>query len=193
MSAVDWIYSMYDTVRESFSGLISKFIVAIIVLLIGFIIGKVLGRLVYKFLHSFEVNEALENLSGVKMSLEEIAEHFTTYFVYFVTIVMVLQQIGIATTILHMISAGIIVIIILSTFLGIKDFIPNAIAGFFILRNKFIKVGDVIKVKGMQGKISEITIVETKIETKNGDLIFIPNSVITKTEIVKIKKDKKKS
>jgi len=182
------IQESWKMISDTFSGLLSRFVVAIIVLLMGFIIGKILGRLMYKFLHSFEVNDVLKKLTGVKISLEEIAEAFTTYFIYFITIVMVLQQIGIATTILHMISAGIILVIILSTFLGIKDFIPNAIAGFFIQRNKFIRVGETIKVKGMQGTISEITLIETKIKTKSGDIIFIPNSVITKTEIVKVKK-----
>ena len=188
MVTLENVNSWFITIKDSLSGVFSKFIIAIVVLLIGFIIGKILGRLVYKFLHSFEVNDALEKLSGVKISLEEIASHFTTYFIYFITVVMVMQQIGIATTILHMISAGVIIIIILSTFLGIKDFIPNAIAGFFILRNKFIKVGDKIKVKGMQGNVTEITLLETKIETKSGDIILIPNSVITKTEIIKLKK-----
>ena len=49
--------------------------------------------------------------------------------------------------------------------------------------NKKFKVGQVIKVKGMQGKIIQITLLETKIETKTGDIIFIPNSVLNKTEV----------
>jgi small-conductance mechanosensitive channel len=44
----------------------------------------------------------------------------------------------------------------------------------------------VIKVKGMKGRVVEITFLETKIETTKKDMIFIPNSVLIKTEIVKV-------
>ena len=195
---IDTVIAAYEAVRESTSGIFYKFIVSIILLLIGFILGKILGRLIYKFLHSFEINETFSKLSGATLKIEEIAETFTTYFIYFITVVLVLQQIGLVSTILHMIAAGIIILIILSTFLGIKDFIPNAIAGFFIQNKKEFKVGQTIKVKGMQGKISEITLLETKIETKSGDIIFIPNSVLSRTEVTyvttkAVKRKKKKA
>jgi small-conductance mechanosensitive channel len=188
---IDTIVSTYTSVRQSTSGLFYKFLVSILLLLIGFIVGKILGRLIYKFMHSFEVNETFSKLTGTTLKIEEISETFTTYFIYFVTIVIVLQQIGLVSTILHMIAAGIIILIVLSTFLGIKDFIPNAIAGFFINSNKKFKVGQRIKVKGMQGKIIEITLIETKMETPSGDIIFIPNSVLNKTEVTYVRSGNK--
>ena len=100
---------------------------------------------------------------------------------------MVLQQLGLATTVLNMIAGAVIIVIILSTLLGIKDFIPNMIAGIMIQRKQELKKGEIIKIKGMQGKIIGITLIETKIETKTGDIIFIPNAVLTKTEIIRIK------
>ena len=192
MAIARLINSVYDYLQASYMGWLSKFVVAVVVLFVGFILGKLAGRLVYKFLHSFDINENLKKLTGVKVQVEEILEIFTTYFIYFITIVTVLQQVGIATTILHMIAAGVLIIIILSTFLGIKDFIPNAIAGFFVQKKKLVRIGETIKVKGMQGKIVGISLVETKMETKQGDIIFIPNSVLTKTEVVKVKLGKNK-
>ncbi|MBU0461925.1 MAG: mechanosensitive ion channel family protein [Nanoarchaeota archaeon] len=187
---VDYFTGLYASLQERFSGFFSKFLVAVIILLVGFIIGKILGRLMYKFLHGLEVNENLKKMAGVKVGFEEIIEAFTTYFIYFITIVTVLQQLGLATTVLNMIAGGVIVIIILSTLLGVKDFIPNAVAGFVLQRKDFLKVGEVIKVKGMQGKIIHISLVETKIETKDKDIIFIPNSVLTKTEVIKVRPKK---
>ncbi|MFC1752922.1 mechanosensitive ion channel domain-containing protein [Thermoproteota archaeon] len=189
---IEYLMNTYTMLKEQFSGFFTKFLVSVIILLIGFIVGKLLGRLVFKFLHSLEINENLKNMTGVKIGFEEILEAFTTYFIYFITIVMVLQQLGLATTVLNMIAGGVIVIIILSTLLGVKDFIPNAVAGFVLQRKNFLQVGEVIKVKGMQGKIIKISLVETKIETKDKDIIFIPNSVLTKTEVIKVKKKRKK-
>jgi small-conductance mechanosensitive channel len=187
----DTITQAYDYVRNSTSGLFYKFIVAIILLLVGFIIGRICGRLVFRFLHSFEINESLSKLSGVRMKIEEIAETFTTYFIYFITVVIVLQQMGLATTVLHMIAAGVIIIIILSTFLGVKDFIPNAIAGLYIQRRRKFLVGQTIKVKGMSGKIDKITLLETRLKTKSGDIILIPNSILHKTEVTYVIKKKR--
>jgi len=188
---ISYFYNFFD---KSLSMVLLKFITAIVILLVGFIIGKVLGRFIYKVLHNFELNIIMEKLVGVKISLEEIIETFITYFIYFITIVIVLQQIGIATTVLHMIAGGVIIIIILATFLGVKDFIPNAIGGFFIQSKKIIQVGETVKIKGMEGEILEVNLVETKLRTKEGDIIFIPNSAVTKTEIIKIKsKESKKS
>jgi len=190
---IDALVDSYGYVKESTSGWFYKFIVSIIILLIGFIVGRILGRIMYKILHSFEVNETFSELTGATLKIEEIADSFTTYFVYFITVVIVLQQIGIVSTVLHMIAAGIMVLIILSTFLGFKDFIPNAIAGFYIQSGKKFLVGQKIKVKGMQGKIIKITLLETKMETKNGDIILIPNSVLSKTEVVYVVAKKRKN
>ena len=189
---MDYLTEAYTNLQTHFSGFFTKFLVAVVILLIGFIVGKLLGRMVYKFLHSIEINHNLNKLANVNIGLEEILEAFTTYFIYFITIVIVLQQLGLATTVLNMIAGGVIVIIILSTLLGVKDFIPNAVSGFILQRKNFIKIGEVIKVKGMQGKVVKITLVETKIETKDQDIIFIPNSVLTKTEVIKVKKKRKK-
>ena len=140
-----------------FAQFFTRFIVAIIILLIGFIIGRLLGKLTQKALHEVELNKILKK-ANIKIRLEEILSNFVTYFIYFVTIVMVLQHIGIATTILNMIAGAVILIIILSTFLGVKDFIPNAIAGIMIQSKKMIQIGEIIKVKGMQGEIHPSTL-----------------------------------
>ncbi|MBI4738675.1 mechanosensitive ion channel [Candidatus Woesearchaeota archaeon] len=187
MGFVEILDQTFTALQVPLAGVVSQFIIAIFILLVGFILAKILGRIVYKLLHSFEINNSINKLTRVSVAVEEIAGSFTTYFVCFVTIVMVLQQMGIATTILHMISAGVIIIIILSTFLGIKDFIPNAIAGLFIQREQMIKVGETIKVKGITGSVTDISLVETKLLTKTGDVVYVPNRAITKTEVIKIR------
>jgi small-conductance mechanosensitive channel len=176
--------------KNIFEMVFTKFVVAIIILLIGFIIGKLLGKIIQRALHEIELNNLLQRATGIKISLEEIISSFITYFIYFITVIMALSQIGLTTTVLNMISAAIIVIIILSVFLGIKDFVPNMIAGIFIHQKRFINKGDRIKVKDIEGKIIHINLVETRIETKQKDIIYIPNSMLTKSEVTVIKKKK---
>ena len=172
------------------SCIFTKLVVAVIVVLIGLVAGKLLGKFIHKLLHEIELNKLIKKSAGIKVSAEEIISSFVTYFIYFIFIVMALNQLGLTTVILHMISGAILIIIIISILLSIKDFMPNMFAGFFIHRKRFIKEGDIIQVDNTKGKVVHINLVETKIETKKGDIIYIPNSLLTKKTVVKIKKKK---
>jgi len=169
------------------SGLFTKLVVAIIIVLIGFVVGRILGKIVKRLLHSIEFNKIIKSATGIKLSLEEGISVFVTYFIYFLFIIMALNQLGLTTVVLHMISGAILIIIIISVLLSIKDFMPNMFSGLFIHRRRFINVGDVIRVENTEGKIVHINLVETKIETDKGDIIYLPNSLLTKNKVIKIK------
>ena len=166
-----------------FAQLFTKTIVAVVILLIGFIIGRIIGKVVYKFLHEVELNNVLKK-AGLKISLETSVSNLAKYFIYFISVIWALNEIGLTTTILNMISAAALILIIVSILLGIKDFIPNLIAGFVIHHKSLIKIGDKIKIDHLEGKIVDINLVETQIKTKKGDIIHIPNSTITKKELI---------
>lgn len=172
-----------DYADRLFAQLFTKFIVAVIILLIGFIIGRIVGRLIQKVLHEIELNKILKK-AGIKLSLETVLSHFTTYFIYFIAIIWALNELGLTTTMLNMISAAALILIIISILLAIKDFMPNAIAGFFIYQKGLIKEGDRIKVDRLEGRVKKISIIETEVETKKGDTIYIPNSTLTKKEVI---------
>ena len=172
------------------SGIFTKLVVAVIIVLIGLIFGKILGKFIQKALHEVELNKVIKKAAGIKISAEEIISTFITYFIYFIFIVMALNQLGITTVVLHMISGAILIIIIISILLSIKDFMPNMFAGLFIHQKAFIKEGDIIKVDNTEGKVIHINLVETKIERKKGDIIYIPNSLLPKKVVIKVKKKK---
>ncbi len=178
--------------KNLFANLYLEVLAAVIILLVGFILAKLFGRVVQRVLHELEVDKILKTATRIEVKFESWVGTFVTYFVYFITIIMALNQLHITTTVLQMLSAAVIIIFIISVILAIKDFVPNTFAGFYIYRNKFIEEGETIRVKGIEGKIIHINLVETKIETKDGDVVYIPNSVLTKTEVIKIYKGKKK-
>ncbi|MBM3200720.1 mechanosensitive ion channel, partial [Candidatus Woesearchaeota archaeon] len=70
--------------------------------------------------------------------------------------------------------------------LAFKDFIPNITAGFFLHQKNMIKPGDVIKVKDIEGEVVSVSLVETILKVKD-DTVYIPNSVLTKNEVIKKK------
>ena len=183
-----WLTTLLLYLREGYAGIINKIAVTLIILLIGFIIGRLLGKIVQRVLNELEVNKIFRQATKLKISLEKITSKSVEYFVYFIALIMALNQIGIATTVLYMVAGAVMIIVILSVFLGVKDFIPNFLAGMVIHSKKFIREGDHIKVRGVKGKIIHINLVETRIQTKEGDIIYIPNSHLTKEEVIKLKK-----
>jgi len=175
--------STISYVDKLYSQIVTKFIVATIIIIIGFIIGKIAGRFVAKLSKELEINKILKK-AGLKLNFESILSTGTSYIIYFFTLVIALNQIGMTTTILNMLGAAVLVLVVLSALLAMKDFLPNMIAGFLIFQKGLFKVGDYVKVHKFEGKVKKITLFETQIQTKKKDLIHVPNSNFTKSEIV---------
>lgn len=159
-------------------------ITAVVIVLVGFILGKFLSKIVLRTLHGMEVDSILRKSTQTNIKLEQPLALVTRYLIYAVAIIMALNQLHVTTTILQMIIAGVIIIVVIATALAIKDFIPNAVSGFYILKNKLIEKGQVISTCGITGKVVAVTLVETKLQTKEGDMVHVPNSSITKSELM---------
>tara|TARA_Y100000310_G_scaffold95944_1_gene93716 strand:+ start:529 stop:1107 length:579 start_codon:yes stop_codon:yes gene_type:complete len=171
-----------------FSGFVSKLLIALIILFIGFVIGRLVGRLISRVLHEFELNKVLKKTTTMGLKLEEIISKLVTYLIYFLAIIWALETLSLAPVILYIISGAVLIIIILSILLSIKDFVPNFIAGLTIQKKRSLKPGDHIKVKDMEGEVVKVNMVEVSINNKHGDVIYIPNSMLLKSEFVKFKK-----
>ena len=152
------------------------------------IIGKIIGRILQKVLHEFQTDKALKNAAGIHFSIEHLMGALLTYFIYFIAIIMALNQMGLTSVILNMLSGAVILLILISIILAIKDFVPNMVAGIFIFQKEIIKKGDIISFDKIKAKVLETTLIETKLESKSKDTIYIPNSALIKKEITKIKR-----
>ena len=166
---------------------VNHIITAVIILLIGFIIAKLVGRLIQRILHEAELDSLLKR-AGAKVSFEMALSHIAEYFVYFMTIIFALNQLGITTVVLYILAIAAIGVLIISVFLGMRDFIPNFMAGWYIHRKELIKEGRQVKINGVSGKVVKLSLLDTRIKTKKGDLIYLPNSVVLKSKITQKKK-----
>ena len=181
------VKSFFDLSSE---GWMIKLIAAIAVLLIGLIAAGIISRVIKKVLHELELNRILKEQAGVKIPVEEFISSLTKYLIYFIAVIWALAELGLQTVILYIILVIVLTILVSFIVLAFKDFIPNITAGFFIHQKNLIKKGDIIKVKDIEGKVVSVDLVETKIKV-NGDVVFMPNSVLTKHEIIKKKESKK--
>jgi len=103
------------------------------------------------------------------------------YYVYFIALTMAISQLGFAALTLNIIVATLSLIIassvIILFYFGVKDYIPNFLAGEYIKNNGIVKEGDSIKVDGCEGKVEEIGVLHTLIK-KGKDNFIVPNSLI---------------
>ncbi len=155
---------------------------AVIVMLIGFIIGKVLGRLCQRGLHEVELNRILSK-AKIKFGMEEFVGRTIEYLVYFVAIIVALDQLGVTAIVLYIIIAVILAVIAIAFLLSMKDFIPNFIAGVRLSYKKPFAVGDTITAGSVSGKVKEMGLLETKLVSKGGDIIYLPNANFLRQEI----------
>jgi len=59
---------------------------------------------------------------------------------------------------------------------GLANVINNFAAGITVMLNKSVVVGDEVKVGFFEGTITKITITKTVLETKDGEIVYVPNS-----------------
>ena len=71
-----------------------------------------------------------------------------------------------------------------------KEYIANIIDGLLIIFSDDFKIGDYIKVNDFKGRIKDIRFLNTKIMTDEGDVVFIPNSLLFQREVINYSKVK---
>ena len=162
-----------------------KLLTPLIIVLLGFIVGKISGKLILKALKQINLDQNFKNITGLKFKLSSFCSGFVTYFIYFVALVLALKELGIDTFIFNIIALAIIIVILISLILAIKDFVPNVMAGILIKQKKFFKKGDKIHIFNVEGIVQEIGLFETKIKSKKKDIILVPNNLFMKNKIEK--------
>ena len=60
--------------------------------------------------------------------------------------------------------------------LAFKDTFENFLAGFLILLRKPMRIGDDIECEGLSGKVENISIRDTFLRKRSGELVIVPNS-----------------
>lgn len=70
--------------------------------------------------------------------------------------------------------------------LGLQDIVNNFVSGIILLFERPIKVGDWVKINGEEGKIKQINIRATEVETFNRSSVIIPNATLLSNSLVNL-------
>ena len=114
--------------------------------------------------------------SGVRASLTK----FTRYFLVALGIFFALDNLGVSITSFAAVGA----LLMVGIGFGLQNITQNFISGIIILIERPIKVGDIIRVGNASGRVMDIRVRSSIIETRDDVSIIVPNSKILAEEVI---------
>lgn len=159
----------------------NKIIFALVAVAIIFVASKIILKILKKL-----VNKLLEGKAVQKSSLNQNKVNTISNAIYsvirvvviFIAITLILDLFGINTSTL-IATAGVGGVAIA---LGTQTVIEDFIKGILIIVDDKIRVGEWIKVAGIEGEVEELDFRVTKVRDFNGSLHIIPNSQISSVQ-----------
>lgn len=153
-----------------------KFLVSVFILLIGFILGKITGKLVESLLKGFDIDKLLKRVDS-NLAFDKALSQICTYVIFVITILILLQYLGIRNLVLIVLLVIFSAILIFSVSFAVIMFLPNFLFGLFIKRK--LKKGDFIIVDSINGRIVKMRFSDIFLESKD-DILALPYSYIRK-------------
>ena len=172
-------------IKEVLDAVLSSAVLAVVYFLMGVVIAKLAERIIEWVLHELEVDNWLKK-AGLKFAFEQSIAALVKYVIYAVTIILVLDQLRITAPVLNIVAYGIGLLVLAGILLGFKDFV----AGISIHRRGFVKEGDQIRVRDIEGEVRSVNLLDTRIKTSTGDIIFVPNAIMVKNEVMRVNRKK---
>ncbi len=173
LDQVKYIWSLLSTplfqLGSSQISLASLF-VALMILAAFVVISKIIERGVHKTLKSKSID------SGVKGSIER----FSRYLVITLGAFIALDTIGISLSSLAALGA----VLMVGIGFGLQNIAQNFVSGIIILLERPIKKGDIVDVGGVSGRVMDIRVRSTIIETRDDVAIIVPNSQFIAEQVV---------
>lgn len=151
----------------------STIIKIILVLVLSKVIIKIANNMLRK-VFLMRANIPLRTNERREATLLKLLENVTSYVIYFISAMMILEYCGIPVKGL-LAGAGILG---LAVGFGAQSLVKDIISGFFVIFEDQFSVGDYIKINTFEGEVLEIGLRTTKLKSKTGELHVIPNGSI---------------
>jgi small-conductance mechanosensitive channel len=116
---------------------------------------------------------------GVSLSLRKIAANATRALLLLVGLLLALSAAGIPLGALSVLGGAVGV----GIGFGLQKLAANYVSGFVILAERSVRIGDVVKVDGFEGRITDITTRYTVIRALNGRESIVPNELMITSRV----------
>ena len=172
---------MVQEVIETAQSYVYIIAISLVILIVGFALGVIAKKILHKVLKEIELNKLMLRI-GIMQNVEVGISTIISYLIYLVTIVLFLDYLGIKSIVIYIVVGALLMLLILTLAIGLKDIIPNFMGYLFLQKKGLVKEGKIVDVKGISGKVEKIGVLETEIETEKGDVLYVPNSLFLKSE-----------
>lgn len=137
----------------------------LVLIVLIFFATKFLLRLTSRVLDRFVKSEKLERRNKQSFML------LLKYLIWVFAIVLILETIGVKITLLLAGSAALLV----GLGLGLQQIFSDIVSGVFLLVEGSVKIGDIMQVDGIVGRVTTINLRTSEILTRDGIVIIVPN------------------
>ena len=158
LEAIHWRIAGIDvSLRSLIEGAVSALVVLVLSLWLS---------------HSIEAR--LLAATGVSLSVRKMAANTTRALLLLVGILLALSAAGIPLAALSVLGGALGV----GIGLGLQKLAANYVSGFVILAERSLRIGDMVKVDGFEGRITDITMRYTVIRAHSGREAIVPNEML---------------
>lgn len=140
-----------------------SFFVAALVLIVGVVLGDKLELLLS------------ERLRSVKLPQVGIVPTAAKYSLFYVAVVVALDQLGVATFALVVLLALYALALLVFGVVAGKELLTSAAAGLYLFLNEPYGIGDTVQIGDQRGVVQEIDVFVTHIESA-GEEYIVPNN-----------------
>ena len=159
MDAVSW---KLGNARTSLRTIVEGLVVASLVIVVTLWISAALEK------------RLLANAVGSDVSLRKMAATLLRSGLLFLGLMVALTSVGIDLTALSVLGGAIGV----GIGFGLQKIAANYVSGFVILAERSIRIGDMVKIDGFEGRITDIRTRYTVIRASNGREAIVPNETL---------------
>ena len=147
---------------------------------LGLVIGIYLFTwIALKLFHTF-INRSIRRRDWMDKSSLYALEKLAAYFAYTLATAFALESVGVDLTIVLAGSAALLV----GVGLGIQQIFNDFTSGLILLFGGTVKVGDIVEFNQTVGRIIEIDFRTSRIKTRDGITIIVPNSKLVSDNVI---------
>lgn len=128
----------------------------------------------------FSIHRSLKKKPWINNATEYSFVKLTSYGLYILAIFIGIRTLGIDISLLLGASAAVLV----GIGFGLQDIFKDFISGVLILFEGNFKVGDIIEYKNTVARVTRIELRTSRVTTRDGNRILIPNSILVGNEII---------
>lgn len=160
----------FQSLGNALLAAIPTIILAIVILIIGLILSKLVLAVLSKGL----------SRTKLELTVTKFTTQMAKIVLYTLLITIVLNILGIpATSIITVIgTAGVAV------GLALQNSLSNVAGGFLLMITKPFKIGDYIITNGVEGTVSQISILHTRLNSGSNQAVFVPNGLAINATII---------